>query len=218
MSKFTATDLTGWMRRLATLKGESRAAEWVIAFKDDIARELAKAPKPDAVVDAAMKLGRRPTPQMIAEIVTQQRATEQEAGEAPKGCPDCGYSGWRTGRTLRRTAGKVHGQEAAFGCGCARGRGYVEKSRAVDVGAFIVQMQGRTCVPRMGDMDGLLGWGVTDRRWTAWSPSLYADEEEMAESRRAAQERLADRDARALAGKPQAGLFGEKGDDALGAW
>ncbi len=99
-----------------------------------------------------------------------------EAERLP-GCSDCGGTGWRTGRSLRRTGGRLVEREAAMACTCPRGHNYLQSRDVVSVADVVAKMRSTPTVTRASGHDGLLGWAVTDRAWTRWSASLYADED-----------------------------------------
>ncbi len=99
-----------------------------------------------------------------------------EAERLP-GCSDCWGTGWRTGRSLRRTAGRLVEREAAMACACPRGHSYLQSRDVVSVADVVAKMRSTPTVTRASGHDGLLGWAVTDRAWTRWSASLYVDED-----------------------------------------
>ncbi len=178
--------------RLSRLAGQGSAEEWQSDLGPDLTRALqALGPYAEAVVDRIMDGDTyRPTPARLREVGAEVEA-EQSRQQDRAGCLDCGGTGWRGARSLRRIGGRLVEREVSVACSCPRGYAYLRTPGVVSVGDLLTSMRTAHMVTRASGEDGLLGWGVIDRHWTAWSPSLYADEDAARRRQEAAQRKLA---------------------------
>ena len=177
--------LLALVSKLSVMRGQGNvsADDWIAAFGDDLLEVRADAPDPvGAVREWVQRNDWRPSVAELWRMVDEQRQArgQGQTEQRESGCPDC-TSGYRTGRSLRRLpGGAIVEREATVPCTCERGMRIARALAGSERMPFTWREQAamlreERIVTRASGEPGLLGWGITDRRWAGWDPELYAD-------------------------------------------